>query len=29
MIDMNYQVEIEKKDPKDVAKEFLRKKGLL
>jgi glycine betaine/choline ABC-type transport system substrate-binding protein len=29
MIDMNYQVEIEKKDPKEVAKEFLIKKGLL
>lgn len=29
MIEMNYLVEIEKKDPKDVAAEFLKKKGLL
>lgn len=29
MIDMNYQVESEKKDPADVAKEFLKSKGLL
>lgn len=29
MIGMNYQVEIEKQDPKAVAKEFLTKKGLL
>lgn len=28
MIEMNYLVEIEKKDPKEVAKEFLEKKGL-
>jgi len=26
---MNYLVEIENKDPKDVATEFLKKKGLL
>lgn len=29
MIEMNYQVEINKKDPKEVAKAFLVKKGLL
>jgi len=29
MIEMNYLVEIENKDPKDVATEFLKKKGLL
>lgn len=29
MIQMNYEVEIEKKDPKDIAKEFLNNKGLL
>lgn len=29
MIEMNYLVEIEKKDPADVAKEFLQEKGLL
>nr|WP_321307841.1 glycine betaine ABC transporter substrate-binding protein [uncultured Sphaerochaeta sp.] len=29
MIEMNYLVEIEKKDPKQVAKDFLTKKGLL
>ena len=29
MTRMNYKVEKEKKDPKDVAKEFLRAKGLL
>jgi len=28
MIEMNYLVEIEKKDPKEVAREFLEKKGL-
>jgi osmoprotectant transport system substrate-binding protein len=29
MIQMNYEVEKEKKDPKEVAKEFLKSKGLL
>ncbi|MGE4454273.1 MAG: glycine betaine ABC transporter substrate-binding protein [Sphaerochaeta sp.] len=29
MIEMNYLVEIEKKDPKQVAKDFLTRKGLL
>ena len=29
MIKMNYKVENEKQDPKDVAKEFLKSKGLL
>jgi glycine betaine/choline ABC-type transport system substrate-binding protein len=29
MTQMNYEVEKEKKDPKDVAKEFLKSKGLL
>jgi glycine betaine/choline ABC-type transport system substrate-binding protein len=29
MIDLNYQVEVEKKDPAEVAKEFLKSKGLL
>jgi glycine betaine/choline ABC-type transport system substrate-binding protein len=29
MIQMNYEVEKEKKDPKDVANEFLKSKGLL
>lgn len=29
MINMNYQVESEKKDPADVAKQFLKSKGLL
>jgi osmoprotectant transport system substrate-binding protein len=29
MIQMNYEVEKEKKDPKDVASEFLKSKGLL
>lgn len=29
MTEMNYLVEIEKKDPKDVATDFLKKKGLL
>lgn len=29
MIDMNYEVEKENKDPKEVAKEFLKSKGLL
>ncbi|MBK5242263.1 glycine betaine ABC transporter substrate-binding protein [Clostridium sp.] len=29
MIQMNYKVEKEKKDPKDVANEFLKSKGLL
>lgn len=29
MIQMNYEVEKEKKDPKEVAKEFLKGKGLL
>jgi glycine betaine/choline ABC-type transport system substrate-binding protein len=29
MIEMNYEVEIEKKDPKVVAKEFLQEQGLL
>ena len=29
IIEMNYLVEIEKQDPKDVANEFLKKKGLL
>lgn len=28
MIEMNYLVEIDKKDPKEVAREFLEKKGL-
>lgn len=29
MIQMNYEVEVGKKDPKDIAKEFLNNKGLL
>ena len=28
MIEMNYQVEIEDRDPKDVASDFLEKEGL-
>ncbi|AFV12211.1 glycine betaine/carnitine/choline-binding protein [Thermacetogenium phaeum DSM 12270] len=29
MIDLNYQVEVEKKDPAEVAREFLKSKGLI
>jgi len=29
MTELNYQVEIEKKEPATVAREFLQKKGLL
>ncbi|MEG0136239.1 MAG: glycine betaine ABC transporter substrate-binding protein, partial [Cetobacterium sp.] len=29
MIEMNYLVEIENKDPKDVAHEFLKNKGII
>ena len=29
MAKMNYQVEVEKKDPKDVAHEFLKEKKLV
>jgi len=29
MINLNYQVDFEKKDPKDVAHEFLKQHGLV
>ena len=29
MIEMNYAVEVENRDPREVAEEFMREKGLL